>query len=117
MYSREEARKRLEQDIMGFRIMGKAFQEIIDEASRRIEEIKYLGKEIYGVDLHDVKSAGEQFRALSEKGEGEFLDWAKRLAEGIMLEEGRKCLKRRKLEAEQMLKMLRGALARAKENG
>lgn len=110
MYPREEARKGLERDVTGFKLLQQAFQEIIDKTSRRIEEVKYLGKEIYGVDLHDVKSAGAQFQMLLEKGEGRYLDWARLIAEGMMLEEGRERLKRRKMELELMLKLLKDTL-------
>ena len=116
MYSREEARKRLERDVMGFKVLRKAFQEIIDKTSRRIEEVKYVGKKIYGMDVYDPKTAGEQFHVLSEKGEEKFLDWARLISEGMMLEAGREYLKKRGLELELMLEMLEDTLARGEED-
>jgi len=114
MHPREEARKRLERDIMGFRILKKAFQEIVDKTSRRIEEIKYLGKEIYGMDLGNTKTVGEQFELLFEKkGKEKYLDWTRLVAEGMMLEAGREYLKKRQVELEFMLRMLEDTLAKS----
>jgi len=117
MCSREEVRRRLEQDITGFKLLLQIFQEIIDKTSKRIKELKYLSKEIYGVELHGAKAAGEQFRMILEKGEEKFLDWARLLVEGIMLEEGRERLKKRKLETKLMLEMLKDTLVRGEEDG
>lgn len=116
MYSREEGRKRLERDVTGFRVLRKAFQEIIDRTSRRIEEVKHVGKEIYGMDVYDPKTAGEQFHMLSGKGERKFLDWARLITEGMMLEAGREYLTKRKVELGLMLEMLEDTLARGGED-
>lgn len=119
MYSRGEEKERLERDITGFKLLRQAFQEIMDKTSKktskRIEEIKCLGKEIYGIDVYDPLTAGEQFHLLSEKGEEEFLNWARLLPEGMLLEAGREHLEKRKAELELMLGILENILARNEE--
>ena len=115
MYSREEEKERLERDITGFKLLQQAFQEIMDKTSKRIEEIKHLGKEIYGINVYDPLTAGEQFHLLSEKGEEEFLNWARLLPEGMLLEAGREHLEKKKAELELMLGLLENILARNEE--
>jgi len=100
---------------MGFKLLRQAFQEIMDKALKQIEEIKYLGKEIYGMDMKNPQAAGEQFRVLSEKGEEEFLNWAGLFAEGMMLEAGMIDLKKRKATVELMLEMLEDTLAESEK--
>jgi len=104
----------LEQGIGELKLLLQAFQEIIDKTSRRIEEIKYLGKEIYGIDLRDtdLKNVRERCRTLSGKGEEEFLAWGRLIGEGMLLERGKGYLKRKKLELEVMIEMLKDILAR-----
>ena len=104
----------MEQDIAEFKLLLQALQEIIDKASRRIEEIKSLGREIYGIDMRDneIKIVRERCRALLEKGEEEFLAWGRLVGEGMLLERGKSYLKGKKMELGVMLEMLKDILAR-----
>jgi len=106
----------LEQGIAEFKLLLQAFQEIINKTSKRIEEIRYLGREIYGIDVRDAKSTGRQCHALLEKGEEEFLGWARLIGEAMLLERGEEYLKGKKMELEVMLEMLKDILARKEEN-
>lgn len=108
----------MEQNITEFKLLLQALQEIIDKASRRIEEIKSLGREIYGIDVRDneIKIVREQCHALLEKGEEEFLGWARLIEEGMLLEGGKRYLKRKKMELEVMLEMLKDILARGEKD-
>ena len=116
MYPEEEARRKREQDIIEFKLLLRAFQEIIDKTSKRIEEIRCLGKEIYGINVLNPSLVKEQCHTLLEKGEEEFLDWARLIGEGLLLEDGRKHLMRRKVESELLLEVLKGFLARTGED-
>ena len=108
----------MEEDIIQFKLLLQAFQEIIDKASRRIEEIKSLGGEIYGIDVRDnkIKIVREKCHALLEKGEEEFLAWGRLVGEGMLLERGKGYLKRKKMELEVMLEMLKDILARGEKD-
>lgn len=88
-FDEEDGRPFGKEELAVFTGFEQAFQEMIEKTTRRIEELKQLQREIYGVNVSDFRTAVKKMFEQLEKGEDKLLDLVRLLAEGMMLEHGR----------------------------
>lgn len=107
--------RRIDEHKAQFKIFEKCFQELIERTTRRIENIKQLQKEFYGVDVCDVETPVEQHSKVFARGEDKFSDFARLIAEGMLLEFGRGGLEKQLEKVHSIQRLIRKVIGEGGE--